>query len=363
MDEEATQLRLHSLLLNKDQLGHGGDDPLRVPGGQPAADAASKASAGDGAPRSSGLPGAASGAAPKAHRQRQRTESSGEGPDPELEVERRKFVGEVCAETTRREVVDWVDKIFTMTHNANAAAAMALAKEKRRRKTRAKSSSATSDAGLSGLSGVTGVTGETGFTGTTATALHAAGENIAARRPARSVDSDESLVVHKDHGDQPLSSKERLQAFLESRIPELAEHVNEHVTAQTGLLQREVDEDIADEYLQQCNQRKVFDGRANYLRWQNERRQILQKRLEADMSKWIVEGVDSWDQKKAMEGKEKEVGEADLIFEYLTKRGAKIDTGKLPAEIPVFKALHASYSLPSFHVRQREKRSGFSVLS
>merc|ERR1711862_492456 len=196
--------------------------------------------------------------------------------------------------------------------------------------------SAMSDSGTSGQTGLTGATGTT----TTITALQTVGGSIAAtsQRPPKSLDSDESLVVHHSGGDEPLSVKERIQAFLANRIPELDAHINAHVTAHTEALQHKVDEDLAEQYLRQTTQRKVFDGHANYLRWQNARHQLLQKQLDANMSKWIMEAIVSWDQKKANENKAKEVSDTDLVFEYLTKRAAHIDSGKLPTEIPIFKS-------------------------
>uniref|UniRef100_A0A7S2HTP0 Uncharacterized protein n=1 Tax=Zooxanthella nutricula TaxID=1333877 RepID=A0A7S2HTP0_9DINO len=128
---------------------------------------------------------------------------------------------------------------------------------------------------------------------------------------------------------------------------ELGQHVKEQVARRTEALHREVEEEMGDQFLRRTAQRKVFDGRANYLRWQNMRQKALQQRLDAEMMGWIVEAIECWDQKKAMENQEKELSDTDLIFEYLTKRAAHIDTGKLPLEIPVFKTMHASYSLPS----------------
>jgi len=258
----------------------------------------------------------------------------------ELEEERRQFVNKVCSDRTRPDVRDWVGKIFSMDQSLQAAASMREAKEKRRRR-RTSSGSAASDSGLSGQTGYTGVTG------TTATAMQTVGGSIAApsHRP-KSVDSAESLVVHHSKGDEPLSMKERIQALLENRVPELAEHIDAHVAKLTDELQKEVDEEVAEQFLRTAGSRKVFDGRANYLRWQNARHQALQQRLDAKMGKWILEGIETWDQRKAAGSKPEEVNETDLIFDYLTKRAAHIDSGKLPSQIPVFKTLRASYSLP-----------------
>mmetsp|Transcript_85478 Transcript_85478/g.250204 ORF Transcript_85478/g.250204 Transcript_85478/m.250204 type:complete len:266 (+) Transcript_85478:101-898(+) len=198
-------------------------------------------------------------------------------------------------------------------------------------------------------SSVSAVTGYTGYTTTTATALQTVGGSIAAAsRSPKSIDSAGSLVANHSGGEEPLSMKERMQAFLNGSYPELDDHINNRLARQTETLQRQVDEDLATKFLRQTQQRRVFDGRANYLRWQSARHQHLQKELDKSMPSWILEAMECWDQKKAMEEKaEKEISDTDLIFDFLTKRAAHIDSGKLPTEIPVFKTLHASYSLPS----------------
>ncbi|CAE8626029.1 unnamed protein product [Polarella glacialis] len=255
----------------------------------------------------------------------------------ELEKERQDFMNKVCSETTRFDVRDWIDKIFNMEQRMKADALMRDAKDKRRRRLR--SSSAASDSGLSG---------QTGYTGASATtALQTVGGSIAGPKPPKSVVSDESLVVHHSKGDEPLSIKERIQAFLENRIPELSEHIESHIAKHTEEVQKEVDSQVAEQFLRATSQRQVFDNRVNYLRWQNARHQALQQRIDAKMSKWIVEAIETWDQRKAAESRPKEVNETDLIFDYLTKRASHIDSGKLPSKIPVFKTLHSSYSLPS----------------
>lgn len=375
VDEEATQRRLQELLLNK----NAGEDPL--------ADTAPDAALGGGG-ASAGVSRAGSKAAqqrlmPSASSDHGGAAAVGTAPAPseqgslqggpaassnasasaaaaaamalsvqqarEFEEEKRQFVEGICSERTRPDVQAWVGKIFAMSHNARLAAQQAEAKERRRRRMRARSCSATSDAGLSGFSGNTGQTAETGQSGTSGTALLTAGGSIATTsyKAPKSVASEESLVVNFNAGDEPLSMKERIQAYIDRRCPELETHVNEHVAKKSEELQRELDGELADEFLLQTAQRKVFDGRANYLRWQNMRHQVLQKRLDTELPQWTLEAIQAWDQKKSMENQEKEISDTDLIFEYLTKRAAHIDTGKLPTEIPRFRTLHASYSLPS----------------
>merc|ERR1712060_527906 len=138
---------------------------------------------------------------------------------------------------------------------------------------------------------------------------------------------------------KPLSLKECITAYLEKQIPELEAHVNRQIALQTEAMQREVDDELAEQAFVHASQRKEVDGRARYL--------LLQKRLDTSMPKWILEAIKSWDQRKVIEKKQKLTSDTDLIFDYLTKRAAHIDSGKFPSEIPIFKPLHASYSLPS----------------
>eukprot|EP00933_Yihiella_yeosuensis_P080877 TRINITY_DN9438_c3_g1_i1.p1 TRINITY_DN9438_c3_g1~~TRINITY_DN9438_c3_g1_i1.p1 ORF type:complete len:385 (-),score=95.93 TRINITY_DN9438_c3_g1_i1:103-1257(-) len=262
--------------------------------------------------------------------------------DPlEIETERREFISQVCGEQSRPEVREWIGKVYLMTQKSQSAQAAAARDVKEKRRRRVRSSSAGSESGFSGQTGYTGITG---VTGTTATALQTVGGSIVAR--PKSVESDESLVVHHSKGDEPLSMKERIQSYLENRIPELAEHIEATVSEKVQELQKEVDGEVAEQFLRTASSHKVFDGKANYLRWQNARQQALQKRLDAKMAKWILEAIETWDQQKVTEKKEKEVSETDLIFDYLTKRAAHIDSGKLPSNIPIFKSFKASYSVP-----------------
>lgn len=251
-----------------------------------------------------------------------------------LESEQRAFINQVCSDNSRYEVREWVGKVFSMTHHLQA---VQHPKDRRRKRL----VSAQSDSGLSG---------QTGYTGTTGTALHTVGGSIVAPnyRP-KSVESDESLVVHDGKADAPLSLKERAEAFAAGRIPELAEHVEAVILQHTEELKNEVDEETAQSFLRSAADRRIFDEEANLLRWQNARQQALQRRLDANMASWTLKGLESWEQRpQAAEAPKsrRDVSEADLIFDYLTKRAAHIDSGKLPSQIPVFKTLRTSYSMP-----------------
>merc|ERR1719183_2617254 len=154
------------------------------------------------------------------------------------------------------------------------------------------------------------------------------------------------MVVHPGKRIEMLSTEERLRAFLRSEIPELTNHVNAHVAKRSEEVRKEIDEEVKEKHLLRMRRQEVFGKNTNILRWQNLRRIVLQKRLDSEMPLWILEGVRSWDQKGSMKAREEEVSETDLVFDYLTKRAAHINSSKLASEIPIFKTLHASYSLP-----------------
>lgn len=177
----------------------------------------------------------------------------------------------------------------------------------------------------------------------------ATGGSIAAssQQWAQSVGSDESLAVQLCDEDFHLGRSERLRAYSERSIPELNVHVDKVLAERTRALQQIVDEEALAKFMLQSGQRKVFNTQANKLRWQGVRQQVLRKRLDAETPTWILEALDSWDQSQVSEKEDDELCDADLIYRYVTVRAANINGGKLPSKIPIFKTLHASYSLPS----------------
>lgn len=243
------------------------------------------------------------------------------------------FVAQVCSDSTRLDVRDWVGRIYETLKKlpAKEEGDDSLIKGKRHRK--AFSSSGQSDT--------------TTHTGTTS-ALLTAGGSISATQPrhAPSLISAESMVVHPGKKIELLSTEERIRAYLRHEIPELSEHVNQHCAKRAEEVRREIDEELVESHLLMMRRQQVFSGQANLVRWQNSRRLALQKRLDTEMPLWMLEAVKTWNQKSAMQAREDEVSEQDLVFDYLTKRAAHINTSKLATEIPIFKTLHSSYSLP-----------------
>jgi len=248
--------------------------------------------------------------------------------------EKEAWVDQVCSDSTRLDVRDRVSKMYDLLTKHPQKDEY---DKKGGRHRKAWSNSGHSDS-------------TTTHTVTTGSALHTAGGSIAAKsapsRRAPSLISGESMIVHPGRKIEILSTEERLRAYLRNEIPELSAHVNKHVAMRAEGVRREIDEELVERHMLKMRRQEVFDGKANFLRWQNSRRIVLQKRLDSETPFWMLEAVQSWDQKAAMKARDEEVSEQDLIFDYLTKRAAHINTSKLASEIPVFKALHSSYSLP-----------------
>lgn len=324
-DEEATQRRLHSILLGKVEVS---EPECSGPAVNP--------------PSSSNLLGVNEGPQnpPKKNSPSSSSYGGAGGSSAvgrsllDLEAEKQAFMDSVCTDSTRSDVREWVSKIFTIVKTAQVAEQAGAPRRRR--------AGSCSDSGGSGTTFM--VAG-----GSIATASHAPTIMTASHRPPQSLHSDESLVVHHSRGDEALSVNDRLRAYLSGNIPELTEHVNTYVAARTESLRREIDEEQEPRHMKQTSRRKVFDDGANLLRWQNARRMALQQRLDEETPAWILEAIQRWDhkhQKKAFQKEQSELSETDLIFDYLTKRAAHIDTGKLATEIPWFKPRYASYSLP-----------------
>lgn len=187
---------------------------------------------------------------------------------------------------------------------------------------------------------------ESGSAGT----LGLAGGSIAARsqsRRAPSAASADSLFVNHGQGQGNISTEDRVRAYLRDEIPELTAHVNAFIATRTEAVRKTVDSDLRAPFIGATERQGVFDTRANSLRWENQRRALLQKQLDQEMPQWICEAVQQWDQRSAKEHKgADEVNETDFVFDYLTKRSTHINSSKLATEIPIFKTLHASYMLP-----------------
>jgi hypothetical protein len=250
----------------------------------------------------------------------------------EIERERQAFINSICSDSTRLDVRDWMVRIFNLTvKRAVETHTQAQMKERRRRRAR---SSGGSDSG------------------TSAATLQAAGDSVVSAGDdppprAPSLISQESLVVHDGEGICLLSGQDRLRAYLANEIPELKAHVDACVEARAEEVRKRVDGELRNSYLRRTTKHAVFSNEANYLRWTNYRTGWIQRRLEDEMPKWIWEAIQSWDQVRAFKERDDVVvSESDLIFDYLTKRAAHIDSGSLPTGIPIFKPLKSSYSMP-----------------
>lgn len=252
----------------------------------------------------------------------------------DLEEEREAFLAGICVSTTRRDVRDCLSRIF---HFAKTAEAMNLdvsgGGDAPTRRRRAISTSASSDSGSAGAS-------------TFATFAHAGSIAATSRASRKQQNSALSLVVHQEKYGQLLSPEERLRAYLSNAIPELTEHVHAHIRDCAKSAIKKLDEDDAPLYLHRTRRRGVYSDRENEVRWSNTRHKSMQRHIHEKMPRWILEAIDTWDQQKALQAREVPVSEPDLVYEYLTKRAARISSDKLPSEIPMFDTMHASYMLP-----------------
>jgi len=250
-------------------------------------------------------------------------------PPADLERERDSFLKSHTTDATRVDVQAWVGKVFNMMVKESQDT-VDTTTTKFGKGRRGRSGGGTSDSGASGAP------------------LAAAGASMATpSQKAPSLISAESLVVHHGQGVDVLSGPERLRAYLTSEIPELKQHVDKFVAAKCEEVRRRVDGDGADQFLKATTKRFIFGPQQNYTRWQNSRREKIDRVLEENMSRWIWEAVLSWDEHQALKGREAEVNESDLVYDYLTKRAANVDKKNLATEVAIFKPLMASYSLPT----------------
>jgi len=246
------------------------------------------------------------------------------------------FIAQICGDNTRADVQEWVSRIYEMRKKQPAKDEDDQHKGSRRHPNLAQRGRAMSASGNSDT---------TNHTGTTS-ALMTAGGSIGANARAPSLISAESMIVHPGQKLELLSTEERLRAYLRNEIPELTAHVNKIVAKRAEEVRREIDEELVEKHLLQMRKMQVFDKKANFLRWQHLRRITLQKRLDKQTPFWMLEAVQSWGQKTAMKTRPENVGEEELVFEYLTKRAAQINSSKLANEIPIFQPLRSSYTLP-----------------
>jgi len=179
--------------------------------------------------------------------------------------------------------------------------------------------------------------------------LTVGGSVPAVRRPMSGASQASMIVHHPVDEEAAMTVKERVQAYLTRSVPELEAHINKSISDSKEQVRRETDNDLEKRFILRADRRRIFDRQTNDLRWENARRQELGRRVKGNMANWILEAIEGWDEKKAMQGRlEEEAGDdSQVMQEYVTKRAAHIDTGKLPTEIPIFKTLHSSYSLPT----------------
>jgi len=309
VDEGATHRLLHGLLLKRDI---GEDQLTRRPGA-------------NGVPRRSLIRPASRGArlAPLEQRKSSLNEL-------QVEAARNAFLREVCPGHMRFDVKDWIRKVYDLQQEAARIAAI----------------DEEVDTGKCSRSKACPSDGRGMDQGLTAGGSSA---SAAGQSSLQSVAGDlESIAVHHGGSDPLLSFSEKVQAFIAGNTPELERHVETEVAKHVRELKKKAEDKLAGRFLNKAKEQDVFGAQANHLRWHNARHQFFQLELDKNMPDWIMEAIETWDQKRSMQSTKKKIqSEDDLVFSYLTKRAAHINIDNLPSEIPIFKTQRMSYLLPA----------------
>jgi len=310
------------------------------------------------------------------------------------------FVSQICTSDTRHEVFDWVGKIYDL-QKAKEKEKVGKKEKGRPGRRRTRSSGVVSDAGNSSTATSAAAAPPAQALGNTAghSRFQSAGSFVLAvglmsqpdpvpgskpitqpvdtapkvseasaggtagvagtaseTLPEPSLLSGESLVVHREKEIGDISHELRMHAYLGGQLPELQAHVDGHIRLQSEAMSKLVDEELAETQLQRPRGPHggfAFDGRAHFLRFQILRREVLRKKLEEMTPQWIWEGILTWDPSKPSRHKREDLDghHVDFIYDNITKREgdsaarAKFSS-KVTNEVPMFKPLHISYSMP-----------------
>jgi len=239
------------------------------------------------------------------------------------EREKEAFVDSICDTSTRYDVAHWIGRLYTMFGEEMTAAAEEKENAKRIR-------------GISGMSALSSES-ESSFEGT-----H---QDLGAL----------SIRAHAEVGDEndqaTWTDAERLQHYLDGRDPEQQAFVNQMITKRVRNLQREVDAELTKGRRAQLNAKGIWKDERNDLRLKNTRRFMLKQGLEANMGHWLWETLGAWKdgakQRSLERAQNAEPTDVDIVFRTLTKPSTNIDPTRMVSEIPQFKTLYTSYSLPA----------------
>jgi len=239
------------------------------------------------------------------------------------EREKEAFVDQICNSNTRFDVSYWIGRLYIMFGEEMTAAAEEKETEKR----------------LRGLSGMSGFNSDLG-NGSEGSYGDLAGL---------------SMRAHPEVGDEndlsTWTDDERLRHYLECRDPEQQAFVNQMIGKQVRRLEMEVDAELSKGRRKQMHAKGVYTDEKNDLRLKNSKRLMLKQRLEANMGHWLWEALGEWKdgakQRSIERAQNDEPTDVDIVFKTLTKPSTNIDPTRMVTQIPQFKTLYTSYSLPA----------------
>jgi hypothetical protein len=241
----------------------------------------------------------------------------------ELEREKEAFVDSICDSSTRFDVSHWIGRLYIMFGEDMREAAEEKESEKRMR-------------GLSGMSA---------FNSDVGSSSQGSYQALCAL----------SLRAHPEVGDEndqaTWTDDERLRHYLEGRDPEQQAFVNRMIANHVRNLQMEVDAELNKGRRANMHAKGIYTDEKNDLRLKNSRRFMLKKALEVNMGHWLWEALGAWKagakQRNLERAQNDEPTDVDIVFKTLTKPSTNIDPTRMVTQIPQFKTLYTSYSLPA----------------
>jgi len=241
----------------------------------------------------------------------------------ELEREKEAFVDQICDSTTRFDVTHWIGRLYIMFGEGMTTDHAEKENEKRMR----------------GLSGMSALNSELD------------GSSEASGKELGSLSLRAHAELADDNDQATWTDDERLRHYLEGRDPEQLAFVNQIIRKHVRNLQMEVDADLAKGRRAQMHSKGIYTDEKNDLRLRNTRRFMIKQRLEANMSNWLWQALAAWTEGAKQRSVERaladEPTDVDIVFKTLTKPSTNIDPTRMVTQIPQFKTLYTSYSLPA----------------
>lgn len=164
-----------------------------------------------------------------------------------------------------------------------------------------------------------------------------------------------SMRANADVGDEndqaTWTDDERLRYYLDGRDPEQQAFVNQMIAKNVRNLQMDVDAELDKGRRAHMHAKGIYNDEQNDLRLKNTRRFMLKEGLEANMGQWMWEALGAWKrgakQRSIERAQKDEPTDVDIVFKTLTKPSTNIDPTRMVTQIPQFKTMYTSYSLPA----------------